>query len=113
MMAMPKYSAQRDANERAILDAITAAGGTYIQLSDTRKAGIPDLCVGIDGETYLIEVKKRGGNLNPEQQWWAQVWKGGAVRVIHGPREFLVMIGRLKPWAKGDAASKGVKGAPG
>jgi Holliday junction resolvase len=57
-------SRRRDANERAIIDALEQAGAAVFQLSGP---GVPDLLVAFRGLWIPLEVKSKAGKLTPKQ----------------------------------------------
>lgn len=92
--------AKIDANQEAVVMALRAAGATVQSLAAVGK-GVPDLLVGYQGQTLLMEVKD--GNKSPsarllteDQLRWHGNWKGGALAVVDGPDAALRMIGVLK-----------------
>lgn len=92
--------AKIDANQEAVVTALRAAGATVQSLAAVGK-GVPDLLVGYQGQTLLMEVKD--GNKSPsarllteDQLRWHGNWKGGALAVVDGPYAALRMIGVLK-----------------
>lgn len=92
--------AKIDANQEAVVTALRAAGATVQSLAAVGK-GVPDLLVGYQGQTLLMEVKD--GNKSPsarllteDQLRWHGNWKGGALAVVDGPDAALRMIGVLK-----------------
>lgn len=92
--------AKIDANQEAVVTALRAAGATVQSLAAVGK-GVPDLLVGYQGQTLLMEVKD--GNKSPsarllteDQLRWHGSWKGGALAVVDGPDAALRMIGVLK-----------------
>lgn len=95
-MSLHRRAAKRDANEREIIEALTAAGCTVQQLS---AKGVPDLLVGyIDPETgaptnALMEVKSAGGKLTADEQDWLEWWNG-QVFVVYSAEQALEAIGR-------------------
>lgn len=104
-----RFAKRRDGNEREIIAALTAAGATVTQLGD---AGTPDLLVGFDGRTLLLEVKdpaRRGGGedsrgglgLLTEAQriWWARPWAGDVRAVVESAAEALAAIAAEKSTA--------------
>jgi Holliday junction resolvase len=56
---------RRDANERAIVEALEAVGCTVTQVSGT---GAPDLLVVRQGRLYAFEVKGKAGRRTEAQQ---------------------------------------------
>lgn len=95
---------RRDESEPAIVEALRAVGA-YVALLDG--GGLPDLLVGFQGRTILLEVKtpqKNGrarsrnheggrGELKPRQASFLDAWCGGTVAVVHTPAEALAAIG--------------------
>lgn len=93
-------AAKIDANQEAVVTALRAAGATVQSLAGVGK-GVPDLLVGYQGQTLLMEVKD--GNKNPsarllteDQLRWHSGWKGGALAVVDSPDAALRMIGVIK-----------------
>lgn len=89
-------AAKVDANHDQIVMALRVVGATVQSLAGVGK-GVPDLLVGYQGETYLIEVKD--GNkvpsarkLTPDQQDWHVKWTGGTLRVANNVEEALNII---------------------
>lgn len=101
-----KYAKSRDGNEKPIFDALVAAGASVTRLNDD---GVPDLLVGFNGQTFLIEVKlpltKRGaksqrreaeggsGDFTKAQVKWWGGWKGTRALVVRSPEDALAAIG--------------------
>lgn len=55
--------------------------------------GYPDLCVGHQGRTYLLEVKvSKKSPLTPDEIDWHSRW-AGHVAVVTTPEEALAVIG--------------------
>lgn len=89
-MGVNRRAAKRDNNERPIIDALRTAGASVEQLS---KKGVPDLLVGFQGRTYLMEVKDTKGKLTPDEDTWIGAWKGN-VYIVRSIEEALEVIGR-------------------
>jgi len=95
---MPKgYACKKDANHNEIVDALTAAGASVVDMSHVGR-GFPDLIVGFQSKTILMEIKnpktaygKKG--LNKNQQKWKDEWIGGPYCVVDSPEAALRMIG--------------------
>lgn len=75
-----------DANQPDVVDALRRLGATVQSLSAVG-SGVPDLLVGWNGRTYLLEVKD--GSLPPsarrltdDQEKWHAAWCGSPVFVI-------------------------------
>ena len=93
-------AAKIDANHEAVVLALRAAGATVQSLAGVGK-GVPDLLVGYQGQTLLMEVKdgfkppsKRA--LNEDQLRWHGRWNGGALAVVDNPDGALRILGVLK-----------------
>lgn len=115
-MSLHRRAARRDDNEPEICAALIAAGASVTYLSIP---GAPDLLVGHQGRTVLLEVKeplgprggKRGGGstrpgeggdgtLSAEQIDWHQRWKGAPPVIVRTPDEALRAIG-IEPRSEG------------
>ena len=93
-------AAKIDANHEQVVTALRAAGATVQSLAGVGK-GVPDLLVGYQGQTLLMEVKdglkppsKRA--LNEDQLRWHGSWNGGALAVVDSPDAALRILGVLK-----------------
>jgi len=82
-----------DWNQSAIVDALRAAGASVFITSGVRH-GFPDLTVGFEGETYLVEVKvnKKSKWSDDEVLFW-HTWRGHKA-VVYTPEDALRIIGR-------------------
>lgn len=81
-MAIPRYKAAVDRNQKNIVDALRRAG------CDVEYIKQPvDLLVGRAGKTYLLEVKvakekgERGGSKTDAQQIFFANWRGHVAEV--------------------------------
>jgi Holliday junction resolvase len=71
--------ARIDTNHKEIVAALRQAGATVVSLA-AMKHGCPDLLVGYEGETLLIEIKKdTKAKFTPDQLDFMAKWKGGAI----------------------------------
>lgn len=89
-MGIPKHNPKRDVNELEIIRALEWAGATVVRLS---AKGVPDLLVGIDNQTYLLEVKTDKGALTTDQTVFFSTWAGQAA-VVRSIEDALKVIGR-------------------
>lgn len=92
-----RRAAHRDAAEPVIVQALESVGASVTKLS---AKGVPDLLVGYQGATFLLEVKtpgasKGGSNAkaNSGQAEWRAAWRGGVVAVVETPAQALRAIG--------------------
>lgn len=107
-MTIHRRAARRDSNEVEIVRALIAAGASVTHLSGVD--GLPDLLVGYQGRTVLLEVKhlsptgktvrQTSGGRRPDergltgdqQDWWA-AWRGASPVIVRTPAEALAAIG--------------------
>jgi hypothetical protein len=81
---------KRDANEPAIIDAFRRCGASVTRLSFP---GGPDLLVGYQRQTFLVEVKSTKGKLTESQVLWVDSWRGGDVVIVRTPDDALRLLG--------------------
>jgi len=95
---MPKgYGSRKDDNHKEIVEALTKAGAYVLDMSHVGR-GFPDLIIGFQSKTILMEIKNpktsygRKG-LNKNQLKWKESWTGGAYCVADSIEAALRMIG--------------------
>jgi hypothetical protein len=95
-----RRAARVDANQEQVVEALRAVGASVQTLAAIGK-GVPDLLVGYQGKTLLLEVKD--GNKSPskrrlteDQLKWRGAWRGGPLAVVDGPDAALRILGVLK-----------------
>lgn len=88
---MNAYPAKVDANQPEIVDALRRAGAT-VQHLHTVGHGCPDIAVGYGGRTYLLEIKRAGARMTPDEVEWHERWQGHAT-VVYCVRDALDVIG--------------------
>jgi len=91
-----RQAAKTDRNQTEIVDALRKFGATVQSLAAVGK-GTPDLLVGFEGETYLMEVKDgkkppSGRKLTPDQEVWHGNWTGGSLEVVNDVETALNII---------------------
>lgn len=98
--ALMKYGVKKDANHNEVVYALQKAGAYVLDMSHVGR-GFPDLIVGFQSKTILMEIKnpktaygKKG--LNKNQIKWKDQWSGGIYCVVDSPDAALRMIGVLK-----------------
>ncbi len=98
---MSRWAKRRDICEKAIVRALRDAGAS-VQALDAK--GCPDLLVGYQGRTYLLEckdkhdrpgigMKKTDSGLRDSQVEWWSLWLGQTPVVVTNENEALVAIG--------------------
>jgi len=71
--------ARIDTNHKEIVAALREVGATVVSLA-SMKHGCPDLLVGYQNETLLMEIKKDSkAKFTPDQLDFIGKWKGGAI----------------------------------
>jgi hypothetical protein len=104
-------SRRRDTNEPDIVKALKAAGCSVTRLDGD---GVPDLLVGLNGVTMLVEVKRplgpRGGmhhhghegsrgDLTADQVKWWDAWRGEMPVVVRTDADVELLVGLMKAGA--------------
>lgn len=92
--------ARTDANQQAVIDALRQAKATVHSLAEIGN-GCPDLLVGYNGRTYLMEVKDGTKapseiRLTVNQVEWHKNWTGGSLSIVYGPEGALSVIGAFQ-----------------
>ena len=95
-----RRAAKVDANQEQVVQALRAVGATVQSLAGVGK-GVPDLLVGYQGKTLLLEVKDghkppSERRLTEDQLAWHGAWRGGPLAVVDGPDAALRMLGAIK-----------------
>ena len=93
-------AAKIDANHEQVVSALRAAGASVQSLAGVGK-GVPDLLVGFQGKTMLMEVKDgrktpSERRLTEDQVRWHGAWRGGPLAVVDGVDAALRMLGVMK-----------------
>lgn len=94
-----RRAARVDDNQQQIVDALRKAGA-YVRVV-TQGEGLPDLLVGYNGYTLLLEVKD--GNKPPsarklttaEENFFLN-WRGGLLAVVNSSQEALDILARCR-----------------
>jgi len=88
--------ARIDTNHKEIVKALREAGATVVSLA-AMKHGIPDILVGYNGETILMEIKRDAkAKFTPDQIDFMGKWKGGAVSRVDSVDAALRALGVIK-----------------
>ena len=95
-----RRAAKIDANQTQVVEALRAAGATVQSLAAVGQ-GVPDLLVGFQGKTLLMEVKDgrkppSQRQLTEDQLKWHGAWRGGPVAIVDGPDAALRMLKVIK-----------------
>ena len=95
-----RRAARVDENQENVVKALRAVGASVQTLAAVGK-GVPDLLVGYQGKTILLEVKDgrkppSARRLTEDQLKWHGAWRGGPLAVVDGPDAALRMLGVMK-----------------
>lgn len=88
-----------DANTKAIVKALRDAGANVEYLiAPMGRRGVPDLLVGVNGTSFLLEVKTLGakgkkGKLDDDQIAWHASWRGGPLVTVYDVAGALAAVG--------------------
>jgi len=90
-----RYANRIDANQNAIVDALRQCGATVRIIS--QGGGIPDLLVGYNGYTILMEVKDgakapSARKLTEDEQKFFDDWRGGMLAIVNSVTEALDLL---------------------
>ena len=90
-----RYANRIDANQNAIVDTLRGCGATVRIVS--QGDGIPDLLVGYQGYTILMEVKDgskppSARTLTPAEQKFFDEWRGGMVVIVNSVEEAIDVL---------------------
>jgi hypothetical protein len=93
-------AARIDANHEQVVSALRAAGASVQSLAGVGK-GVPDLLVGFQGKTLLMEVKDgrktpSERRLTDDQVRWHGAWNGGPLAIVDGVDAALRMLRVMK-----------------
>lgn len=77
---MRRYSHRLDPEQKAIVAALRATGCSVLSLARLG-GGCPDLLVGLNGTTFLIEVKAGRTPWKPVQRKFFETWRGHVATV--------------------------------
>lgn len=86
------YARQVDANQAAIVAALRKIGCSVFVASAIGR-GFPDLVVGKDQKTFLVECKVKKGTLTPVQKSFYDSWHGEDVKVVRSVEDALALFG--------------------
>ena len=90
-----RYANRIDANQNAIVDALRECGATVRIIR--QGAGIPDLLVGYNGYTILMELKDgskppSARRLTEDEQKFFDEWTGGMLVIVNSIDEALDIL---------------------
>jgi Holliday junction resolvase len=81
-----------DVNQKDIVNALKMFGVSVVDLSSVGK-GCPDLLIGFNNKTYLIEVKRDSkAKFTPQQLHFNESWRGGVVVRVETVQDALALL---------------------
>lgn len=99
LIAMRKYG-KLDANHNEIVNALRSCGASVVSLASVGN-GVPDLLVGFNGRTCLLEVKD--GSKPPSHQCLTDAqsdfiskWRGSSIAIVNSVDGALRVLGVMK-----------------
>ena len=89
-----------DANHADIVDALRRVGASVVSLASVGN-GVPDLLVGFNGRTCLLEIKDGSKppshqTLTPAQLDFISVWRGSSIAIVNSVDGALRVLGVMK-----------------
>jgi len=88
--------ARIDTNHKEIVKALRELGATVVSLA-SMKHGCPDLMVGYQNETILMEVKKdKKAKFTPDQIEFMGKWRGGAISRVDSVEAAIRALGVIQ-----------------
>jgi hypothetical protein len=88
-----RLRAKVDRNQAEIVAALEKSGATVLHLHMVGR-GCPDIAVGHNNRTYLMEIKSGRGMLTPDELAFFESWRGQVV-AVYSPEDALRVIGAL------------------
>ena len=74
---MPYVKRKVDLNQKEIVQQLRALGYS-VRHTHTIGKGFPDIAIGKNQFTALVEIKRPGETLTPDEKEFFQIWKGAA-----------------------------------
>jgi hypothetical protein len=101
----------RDGNHETITLAFRGCGASVVDLSAVG-GGCPDLLIGLDGYSLLVEVKlpagpkggMKGRKLKPAQIEFNAAWRGAPIHVVRTEEDVVILVKAVRELAKRGAA---------
>lgn len=81
-----------DANQPELVRTLRQIGAS-VHITAALGCGFPDLVVGFQGETYLVEVKQPGEKLTDDEREFFATWRGRAPEVARTREDLFRILG--------------------
>lgn len=94
------YRGHHDANHGELAKVFESLG---CSVADTSAAGFgfPDIVLGLIGQTHLVEVKDKDGQLSASQKRFLRDWRGGQIMVVQTIPEAIEHVQRIRRGCRG------------
>jgi Holliday junction resolvase len=73
-----RRKARIDGNQKQVVRELRAMGYSVRHTHQIGK-GFPDIVIGRNGKTLLVEIKMEGEGLTNDEVEFFEIWKGGAI----------------------------------
>lgn len=98
-----RRAAKVDDNQAEIVRNLRKLGASVEPALARCGSGCPDLLVGYDGRTFILEVKQPGAQLTQDERKWHEAWRG-QVAIVTTWQEAAAVIGAIQyPTSKREA----------
>lgn len=91
---MSRRAAKADSNQPKIVQAFEKLGCS-VQHLHMVGGGCPDIVVGVNGVTVLVEIKTDTGYLTKDQKYFFETWRGYAV-IVHSVEEAIDLVNQIR-----------------
>ena len=91
---MTNYRKRVDGNQSEVVEALRKAGASVTILARFGEV-VPDLLVGYQGVTYLMEIKRPKEKLTELEQRFFTEWRGKPPVIVYTAEGALMMIGAI------------------
>lgn len=94
-MSRSHLAHRTDANHAQIVKAFEQLGCTVFS-AHTVGAGFPDLVIGCNGRTLLVEIKTERGELTKAQREFITAWNGDTVHIVCDTDDVIALVNRTR-----------------
>lgn len=94
-----RRAAKVDENQAEIVRCLRKLGASVEPALARCGSGCPDILVGYQGRTYVLEVKQPGAALTADERKWHTDWRG-QVAIVTSWQEAAATIGAIQYPAK-------------
>lgn len=84
-----------DANHAEIVQAFEQLGCSVFS-THAVGGGFPDLAVGCNGRTLLVEIKTERGDLTKAQREFIEQWKGDTIHIVCDTDDVIALVNQTR-----------------